>query len=166
MNALNLMNVEHEDVVCRLFPHTLQGKDTKWFFNLAPGSMTSWQKIEDAFMAQFSNEETPGILSLELSGIRMDDNEKIKDFNQRFITLLNRILINPIKAVQIDYYTSALPPNIAMFVKNQEKLTLVDNCAKAIKVEKDLEAISSCLGDEEDEVLMELDMDRIILQTL
>lgn len=24
MNALRLMNVEHEDVICRLFPHTLQ----------------------------------------------------------------------------------------------------------------------------------------------
>ena len=23
MDALNLMNVEHEDVICRLFPHTL-----------------------------------------------------------------------------------------------------------------------------------------------
>ena len=56
MNALNLMNVEHEDVVCKLFPHTLEGKATKWFFNLAPGYITSWQKIEDAFMAQFSDE--------------------------------------------------------------------------------------------------------------
>jgi hypothetical protein len=28
MDALKLMNVEHEDVVCRLFPHTLQGKST------------------------------------------------------------------------------------------------------------------------------------------
>jgi hypothetical protein len=45
MDSLNLMNVEHEDVVCKLFPHTLQGKTTKWFFNLAPGSITSWKKI-------------------------------------------------------------------------------------------------------------------------
>ena len=39
MDALKLMNLEHEDVVCRFFPHTLQGKATKWFFNLAPGSI-------------------------------------------------------------------------------------------------------------------------------
>ena len=51
MNALKLMNVEHEDVVYRLFPHTLEGKATKWFLNLAPGSITSWQKNEEAFMA-------------------------------------------------------------------------------------------------------------------
>ena len=65
MDALKLMNVEHEDVVCRLFPHTLQGKARKWFFNLAPGSITSWDKFEEAFMAEFSVEETPGILPLD-----------------------------------------------------------------------------------------------------
>ena len=51
MDALKLMNVEHEDVVCRLFPHALQGKATKWFFNLALGSITSWDKSKEAFMA-------------------------------------------------------------------------------------------------------------------
>ena len=52
-----------------------------------------------------------------------------------------------------------------MFVKNQEKLTLVDNFVEAIKVE-DLEALSGCLGDEKDEVLMESDMDMIISQLM
>ena len=76
MDDLNLMNVEHEDVVWRFFPHTLQGKATKWFFNLALGSITSSKKIEEAFMAEFSDEQTPRILSLELLGIRMNENEK------------------------------------------------------------------------------------------
>ena len=51
-----------------------------------------------------------------------------------------------------------------MFVKNQEKLTLVDNFIEAIKVEKDLVAISNDLGDEEDEFSMESYMDRVISQ--
>ena len=99
MDALKLMNVEHEDVVCRLFPHTLQGKATKWFFNLAPGSITSWDKFEEAFMEEFSNEESSKIFPLELLGIRMNENEKVKDFNERFISLLNRIPIKPTEAV-------------------------------------------------------------------
>jgi hypothetical protein len=164
MDALNLMNVKHEDVFCRLFPHTLQGKTTKWFFNLSPRSITHWQKFEEAFMEEFSDEETPRILSLELLGIRMNENENIKDFNEIFIFLLNRIPINLAKVVHIEYYTSSLPPNIAMFVKNQEKLTLVDNFAEAIQVENDLETMSSCLGEEEDEILMESDLDRVISQ--
>ena len=99
-------------------------------------------------MAHFSDEETSGILLLEFVGIRMSENENVKYFNQRFITLLNRIPIKPAEEVQIQYYTFALLPNIPMSVKNQENLTLVDNFAEAIKVEKDLEAISNYLGDE------------------
>ena len=146
MDALKLMNVEDEDVACRLFPHILQGKATKWFFNLAPGSITSWDKFEEAFMAEFSNEETQRIFPLELLGIRMNENEKVKDFNERFISLLNRIPIKPPKEVQIEYYVSSLPPNIAMFVKSQRKLTLVDNFLESIQVEKHFETMSSCIG--------------------
>lgn len=47
-----------------------------------------------------------------------------------------------------------------MCVKTQRKLTLVDNFAKAIQVQKDFETMSSCLGKEED--LIESDMERII----
>ena len=115
-------------------------------------------------MAQFSDEETSGILFLDILGIMMNEKEKVKYLNQRFINILNIIHIKPIEAVQSEYYTSTLPPNIAMSVKNQEKLTLVDNFVEAIKVEKDLETISNYLGDEEDEVSMESDMDRVILQ--
>ena len=38
MDALKLMNVEHEDAVCIFFPHTLQGKATF-------GSLTSLQDL-------------------------------------------------------------------------------------------------------------------------
>ena len=93
------MNVEHEDVVCRLFPHTLQGKATIWFFNLALGSITSWDKFEEAFMDEFSIEETSGILPLDLLGIKMNENEKVKDFNERFLFLLNGIPIKPTKTI-------------------------------------------------------------------
>ena len=51
MIALNLMNVEYEDVVYILFPHTLKGKALTWFFNLALRSITSWKQCEEAFMA-------------------------------------------------------------------------------------------------------------------
>ena len=42
MLAMNIMNVQHEDVACMLFCLTLQGKASSWFFNLPSESMTSW----------------------------------------------------------------------------------------------------------------------------
>jgi len=80
----------------------------------------------------------------------MNENEKVDDFNERFVSVLNRIPIKPVEIVQIEYYTSTLLPNIAMFVKTQRKLTLADNFAEAIQVEKDFETMFSCLGEEED----------------
>ena len=43
MLAMNIMNVQHEDVACRLFCLTLQGKASSLFFNLLFGPITSWQ---------------------------------------------------------------------------------------------------------------------------
>ena len=50
MLAMNIMNVQHEDVACRLFCLTLQGNASSWFFNLPSGSITSWQQFENAFI--------------------------------------------------------------------------------------------------------------------
>ena len=80
------------------------------------------------------------------------------------MSLLNGIPIKPVETIQIEHYVFALPPNIAMFVKTQKKLTLVHNFPKIIQVEKDYETMSSCLGNEKDEVLTESNVERIISQ--
>jgi hypothetical protein len=164
MIALNLMNVEYEDVICIFFPHTFKGNTSTWFFNLAPRYITSWKQFEVAFMAQFSDGQTSGILFLEISRIRINEKDKVKYFNQRFITLLNSNSVNPAEVVQIEFYIVALLQTISMFVKNQEKKNLADNFVEAINVEKDLATISNYLGDEENGASTELDMERVILQ--
>ena len=83
------------------------------------------------------------MLVLELSRIRFDKKEKVKDFNQRFINLPNYIPENPGESVQVEFYIAALPPPIAMFLKAREKRTLAGIFLEAIKVEKELVLISS-----------------------
>jgi hypothetical protein len=36
MLAIRLRNVEHEDVVCRLFPYTFEGNASTWYFAQQP----------------------------------------------------------------------------------------------------------------------------------
>ena len=111
------MNVQHEDVVCILFPYTFVDQASTRFFILAPGSIASWQQFETSFLNQFGDDRTSGMLVLELSRMRCDKKDKIKDFNQRFINLLNRIPKKPTESIQVEFYTVSLPPSIAMFVK-------------------------------------------------
>ena len=119
--SLRLMYVENEDVVCicRLFLYTFVGKASIWFFSLIARLITSWQQFETTFMTQFGDDKTSEILFLEISQIKINKNENVKDFNQRFITLLNQIPDKSVESIQIEFYISSLPPLVGMFIKGK-----------------------------------------------
>lgn len=82
MLDIRLLNVEHEDVVCSLFPFTLDGKASTWYFSLTPGSIHSWDYFQTTFLGKFEDNKTSAKLVLEFSKIKMDPKEKFKYFNQ------------------------------------------------------------------------------------
>lgn len=91
MMSLRIMQVQDEDVVCKLFPHTFMGKAAIWYYSLAQGSIASWNQFKEAFLEKYGEEKTPAILVLELSRMKVHDKKRVKDFNQRFNTLLSKI---------------------------------------------------------------------------
>jgi hypothetical protein len=52
------MNLQHEDVVCRFFPYTLENLASTWYFNFLVGSITSWTKFQNDFLDKFAEETT------------------------------------------------------------------------------------------------------------
>jgi hypothetical protein len=56
--AIRLMNVQHEDVVCRIFPYTFENSASTWYFNFPVGSITSWTKFQKYFLDKFAEETT------------------------------------------------------------------------------------------------------------
>ena len=136
--VVHTMNFQHKDVVCRLFPLNFKGKAAVWYFSLTQGSITSWGDFSQAFLNKFGEDKTPAMLTLELDRIKMENKEQIKYFNQRFLTLLNRILVasQPPEDIIIENYSSTLPKSLGMFVKQAGKITLVETFEEAIKVEK------------------------------
>jgi len=65
----------------------------------------------------------------DLSNLKSSSDERIKDFNSRFNKLLNKIptTSKPAVDMQIEWYISSLPSNIAIFVDKANKVTLVEN---------------------------------------
>jgi hypothetical protein len=53
----------------------------------------------------------------------MDKREKVKDFNQRFLTVLTKFTVDttPSQSLAIEYYTVALIPSIGMFFKRANR---------------------------------------------
>jgi hypothetical protein len=86
---------------------------------------------------KFVEEATTGALMAELFAATMSSKERIKDFNQRFTTILNKFQpeAKPTKEFQIEVYTNALPMSISMFVKRATKLTLAENFEEAKTIE-------------------------------
>ena len=44
--ALEILNVEHEDVICIIFPYNFEPKASSWFFSLQANSITNWDTFE------------------------------------------------------------------------------------------------------------------------
>ena len=91
MLPINLNGVIHEDVVVRLFPYTLQGVAGSWYFSLPSGSITSWDIFADHFLTKFGDDRSIATLLNDLSNLKIEPKEPIKEFNASFNKLLNKI---------------------------------------------------------------------------
>jgi hypothetical protein len=86
------MNIQHEDTICRMFPYTFENSGSTWYFNLPVGSKTRWTKFQIDFLDKFAEETTTRAMMAELFIATMSSKEKVIDFNQRFTTILKKIL--------------------------------------------------------------------------
>jgi len=138
MLAMNLNGVAHEDVVIILFPYTFQGSAGSWYFSLPSGLIRDWDTFQEVFLAKFDDDRIIESLINDLSNLKANSNERIKDFNSKFNKLLNKILVvsKPTVDVQIEWYISSLPSNIAIFVDRVNKATLVENMKEALSIER------------------------------
>ena len=138
MLSINLNGVTNEDVVVWLFPCTLQGAAGSWYFSLPSGSITSWDIFQDQILTKFGDERSTTTLINDLSNLSAESKEPIKDFNSRFNKLLNKIptASKHSEEVRSEWYISALPSNIEIFVDRANKTTLAENMKEEIAVEK------------------------------
>ena len=99
--------------------------------------------FEEQFLAKFRDEKTTTRLINDLSNLKAKTCEKIKYFNSRFNKLLNKIPATSVPGaeVQIEWYISSLPSNIAIFVVREKLPTLAENMKESLSVEKRITAL-------------------------
>ena len=78
-----------------------------------------------------------------LCALKKERKEKVHSFTQRVATYLKNFSVTdkPSDKVLIEYYTLALGPDLAMFVKMQVKPTLSETYEEAKRVEAEKESI-------------------------
>ena len=134
---------EHEDVVCRLFPHTLKGAAASWYFALPTNSITDWDTFERIFRSKYAVQKTHAALMKGFYALKKERKEKVHSFTQRFAAYLKNFSATdkPSNKVLIEYHTSDLGPNLAMLAKMQVKPTLSETYEEAERVEAERESI-------------------------
>jgi hypothetical protein len=101
-------------------------------------------------LEKFGDGKPPEVLVMDLSSLKMSPKEKVKDFNQIFLTLKNRIPPDsmPVESLIIDYYTKALHQSIAIWVKRSKKATLLEAFEEASHIEKDILSLKDSSNNE------------------
>lgn len=125
------------------FHVTLDGRVVASYHNLLVNSIQNWAVFKRIFHEKFVEDKTPAMLLKELGSFKMEQKEKVKYFNQRFNSILNKYTkkTNPHNSIIVNYYMSTLSTSIAQFFKRDVKPILLENFQGEISLEKDLHAI-------------------------
>lgn len=101
MLAINLNGVVEEYCVVILFPYTLQGSASSWYFSLPSGSITNWEMFEEQFLVKFGDDSTTASLINDLSDLKAKLSETIKYFNYIFDKFLNKTPVTSSPGVDV-----------------------------------------------------------------
>ena len=98
-------NVEHEDVVMRMFVPTLEWEARAWYKSLPDASIDGWDSFQDKFIERWEKTHDIFFLCTIFSIIKKHESETICQFNARFCKFYNRFpyRVRPNETVALIY---------------------------------------------------------------
>ena len=84
IDMLNDFEVEHEDVVMKLFVHSLTEDAWDWFRRLPNDNISSSSDLESLFKEQYGDNTSVGFMLNDFNNIKRNPNESTFDFNVIF----------------------------------------------------------------------------------
>ena len=84
IDMLNDYEVEHEDVVMKLFVHSLIEDARDWFKRLPDDNIFSWNDLESSSKEKYWDDTSARFIINDFNNIKKNPNESTFDFNVRF----------------------------------------------------------------------------------
>jgi len=137
-----MLHVQYEDVICRLFPYSLQDEAYYWFARFLAASINPWQALKDAFLNRFRKPTSPVDLYRYFVEIWRVEGELINTFNNRFHKSYCHLQApyNIVAVATLPIYYDALDKLTSMFVRraNPPVTTLAEAYTEVVKVNTEL----------------------------
>ncbi|KAM1569365.1 hypothetical protein ACFX10_034489 [Malus domestica] len=87
-SSMTPVNVDESILKMKAFPFFLLEKAKDWLYELAPGTVTSWESMKRAFLEKFFPTSRVILLRKRISGIQQDEGESFPTYYERFKSLV------------------------------------------------------------------------------
>ncbi|KAM2549396.1 hypothetical protein TB1_013763 [Malus domestica] len=87
-SSMTPINVDGSILKMKAFPFSLMEKAKDWLYELAPGTVTSWESMKRAFLEKFFPTSRVILLRKRISGIQQDEGESFPTYYERFKSLV------------------------------------------------------------------------------
>ncbi|CAN6576803.1 unnamed protein product [Malus baccata var. baccata] len=87
-SSMTPINVDGIILKMKAFPFSLLEKAKDWLYELAPGTVTSWESMKPAFLEKFFPTSRVILLQKGISGIQQEEGESFPTYYERFKSLV------------------------------------------------------------------------------
>ncbi|CAN6580886.1 unnamed protein product [Malus baccata var. baccata] len=87
-SSMTPINVDGNILMMKAFPFSLLERAKDWLYELAPGTVTSWESMKRAFLEKFFPTSRVILLRKKISGIQQNQGESFPTYYERYKTLV------------------------------------------------------------------------------
>ncbi|CAN6718940.1 unnamed protein product [Malus baccata var. baccata] len=134
-SSMTPINVDGNILMMKAFPFSLLEKAKDWLYELAPGTVTSWDSMKGAFLEKFFPTSRVILLRKRISGIQQNQGESIPSYCERFKSLVASCPQHQMKEeLLIQYFYEGLLPMERQMLDASAGGALVDKTPGAAKL--------------------------------
>ena len=134
-SSMTHVNVDGSILKMKAFPFSLMDKAKDWLFELAPGTVTSWESMKRAFLEKFFPTSRVILLRKRISGIQQDEGESFPTDYERFKSLVASCPQHQMKEeLLLQYFYEGLLPIERQMLDASAGGALVDKTPTAAKI--------------------------------
>ncbi|CAN6695183.1 unnamed protein product [Malus baccata var. baccata] len=134
-SSMTPVNVDESILKMKAFPFSLLEKAKDWLYELAPGTVTSWESMKRAFLEKFFPTSRVILLRKRISGIQQDEGESFPTYYERFKSLVASCPQNQMKEeLLLQYFYEGLLPIERQMLDASAGGALVDKTPTAAKM--------------------------------
>ncbi|CAN6678216.1 unnamed protein product [Malus baccata var. baccata] len=134
-SSMTLVNVDESILKMKAFPFSLLEKAKDWLYELAPGTVTSWESMKRAFLEKFFPTSRVILLRKRISGIQQDEGESFPTYYEHFKSLVASCPQHQMKEeLLLQYFYEGLLPIERQMLDASAGGALVDKTPTAAKM--------------------------------